>query len=103
LEFLIVLKGSTELLAVRGGHAKLFQVELPPWLPSDTIQALITRFEKLLTDQIISMMERQQKQSKKHARKSSNQSTCLSDNEGGRSSFDSLTFSELSESDISDE
>jgi hypothetical protein len=44
------------------------------------------------------MMERQHKNTQKHARKSSNQSTCLSDNNGNRSSFDSLSGDE-SESD----
>jgi hypothetical protein len=37
-------------------HPTIYAVDLPPWIPRDTIEVLIARFERFLRDQIFTMM-----------------------------------------------
>lgn len=88
-QLLAILRGESSNFIVHGGHPTLFKVELP-WTPQSIMEKLVTFAKELLVAQIILMMERQQKNFKRHLRKCSNQSQNILDNDGHRSSFDSL-------------
>ena len=45
-----------------GRHPTVFAVELPPWLPHDTMEKMIIRFERFLRDQIFTMIVHQAKE-----------------------------------------
>lgn len=90
-QLLSILRGSSEDLAVRGGHPDLYPVEMPQWLPKDIMLKILAYVDQLLVDQvIIMMMNEANTTSKRHNRKFSGQSPNVSDNDGHRSSFESL-------------
>ena len=55
-ELLDVLRGNSEDFEVRGRHTTIYPVELPPWLPTEYMEQMVTRLRKYLTDELIIMM-----------------------------------------------
>jgi hypothetical protein len=67
------MEGPTARFGIDRRHPTAYRVELPPWLPCDVLKEMITRFEKILGDQILIMMLSGAKY--RYARRSSEMST----------------------------
>ena len=65
------MEGSEARFGVRGHHPTLYVVDLPPWLPHDVLVEMVDRFEKILDQQIFTMML---DRTARRARRSSEQS-----------------------------
>jgi hypothetical protein len=53
---LSILRGNSDIFAVRGQHSTVYQVELPPWLPIEVVKEMVSRFEGILKEEIRAMM-----------------------------------------------
>jgi hypothetical protein len=71
-ETLDSMEGPNDRFGVRGCHPTVVAVKLPPWLPRKVMVDMVGRFERILDNQIITMMVDKKK---RHIRKSSGQST----------------------------
>jgi hypothetical protein len=67
------MEGPTDRFGIDRRHPTTYRVELPPWLPQKELKEMVTRFEKILGDQILIMMLSRAKY--RHARRSSEMST----------------------------
>jgi hypothetical protein len=65
------------MFAIRGQHATVYQVELPPWLPTEVLKEMVVRFEGILKDEIRAMMNWGRKVG--HGRIDSGESNAFSD------------------------
>ena len=69
----IIRKGTknTNNFALRGYHKTLSAVELPPYLPGDVLDEMVTRFKTTLIDEINTLLNKKENQ---HYRNLSDQS-----------------------------
>jgi len=65
------------MFIVRGQHSTVYQVELPPWLPTEVLKEMVIRFEEILTNEIRAMMNWGRKVG--HGRNDSGESNAFSD------------------------
>ena len=75
-ELLDVLKGPDDQFnrfGVRGRHPTVYPVELPPWLPRNVLEEMVTRFERILTEKISNMVrfDREKKRRRHKSRRAS--------------------------------
>ena len=87
-ELLAFLTKQPTGLTVRGRHANLSQVELPPWLPDDVIRHMLDWFKGFLLAEITTMMVRQSP--KNLTRKPLQQQHNVPNGNGRYFSYDSL-------------
>jgi hypothetical protein len=55
-----ILRGDTNNFKSNVRHTTIRPVELPPWLPHNVMEKMVIRFQRILFDEIIIMMRRQE-------------------------------------------
>lgn len=55
-ELLHILRDDTNNFNVRGHHTMVYPFELPQWLPRNTVEKMVDRFESILLGEIITLM-----------------------------------------------
>jgi hypothetical protein len=54
-ELLQILRGATEDFSVRGHHATMYPVELPPWIPDYIVFQMLARFQQYLIGELLKL------------------------------------------------
>jgi len=54
---LAILKKNTEDFSVRGRHASLFPVDLPPWLPDFAVAGMVSLYRNRLLKELVAMRQ----------------------------------------------
>jgi hypothetical protein len=55
-----ILRGNTNDFKSNAHHTTIRPVELPPWLPRNVMEKMVTRFQRILLGEVITMMRRQE-------------------------------------------
>jgi hypothetical protein len=81
--FFNILRHGSDTFKLRGRHATVYTVDLPPWIPDIVLQQMMTEFRKRLSHELILMMNKMAEP--KPERSSMESDSCLStaSNESG--------------------
>jgi len=96
-EVLKALKTPSSQFVLWGNHNTIYQAELPPWIPDDTLGMVLDKFIEILLKLVATMMGTPARK-KCHAQKVSTESQNVYDSGGSTSSYDPL-FSDMDDSD----
>ena len=55
--FLNFLRGDSKTFRVRGHHATVYAVDLPPWIPDEILQKMVAEFRASLLRELVEMMD----------------------------------------------
>jgi hypothetical protein len=71
------MDGPTHRFSISGRNPIVRAVELPPWLPRDTMEVMVACFERFLRDQIFTMMLDRMKERNSEQDALSTASSCM--------------------------
>jgi len=89
-DLLDLLRTIATEFSVRGRHSILSPVQLPSWLPRHILEAMITKYEKYLVQEVTIMMTPDCTQAAQHGRSETIQSAAGLSNAGSEETSSSM-------------